>query len=327
MSGRCIFLTGAPEAGKLDWSEATLLCASNVFRNATQLDSSAPLPKWRALKTAAPAARTRASIDESVLPSGIGALSPDLESADFLEHSFAILQDPSMVATDVTDATFATTTSFSSTMPSPTVIQSGTSAVNLYHSTLSITDLRSLPSAALLLFLHPQTPTVNLLCAVISLSPARTVRLRRHPDREMEVLDLLLGDETRAGFSISCWLQPADSQPKYGAGDVELRSSLASLRAGDVLIVRNVALSVFRNCVYGQTLPKWRVGAGATTVARLEGEAGLEIGMARKTRKVKEWAEAFVGRPVMPNAETVTRAGRGKALHLASEELPPDTQD
>ncbi|KAK6435031.1 hypothetical protein LTR95_008780 [Oleoguttula sp. CCFEE 5521] len=297
MSSRCIFLTGAPEAVRLDWSEATLLSASDLSRNATQLGSSVPATKWRAVETAAPDVRAQASLDESDLPSEVGVLIPDPKNADFLEHSFAILQDPSKVATDTTDATFMSATSFSSPMPSPTLITAGSAFTNQPMTMIDIADLRSLPSATALLSMHPQTPTVNLLCAAITLSPTRTVRLRRYPGREMEVIDLLLGDETRAGFSISCWLQPFDSQLKYGAEDIELRTSLAGVRAGEIVLVRNVALSVFRNCVYGQTLPKWRVGACGTTVTVLGSSAVLEASVANKAKRVREWAEAFVGRP------------------------------
>nr|OQO29361.1 hypothetical protein B0A51_03143 [Rachicladosporium sp. CCFEE 5018] len=276
---------------------------------------------------AAPDVREQALVDESDLPSEIGALIPDLDDADFLDHSFAILQDPSMVATDVTDATFMTATSFSSTMPSPTVVQSGSLPANGLQSALSIADLRDLPSPATLLSLHPQTPTVNLLCAVISLSPTRIVRLRRHPGREMEVVDLLLGDDTRAGFSISCWLQPAESQARYGGEDHELRTSLSGLQAGDVVIVRNVALSVFRNCVYGQTLPRWRVGAGATAVVKIVNELSLEAEMARKAKRVREWAGTFVGRPVGRRKDAAQEVDSTRGTRANREELPPDTQD
>jgi len=72
----------------------------------------------------------------------------------------------------------------------------------------------------------------------------------------MEILDLLLGDETRAGFSVSFWLPPADSQNSRAgqAENEDLRNTLQSARAGDVVLLRSVALNIWRKAVYGQSL-------------------------------------------------------------------------
>ncbi|KAI7206958.1 hypothetical protein KC365_g16842, partial [Hortaea werneckii] len=160
-----------------------------------------------------------------------------------------------------------------------------------------ITDLKSIPSATHIDSIFPGTITLNLLCAVISISPIRTVQLRRrrrqqqragtttgnpqhqnsnpahaaHPD-ERDLLEILLGDETRAGFSATFWFLPESepdrhlhttgkrgvtASPSVRDANEEAkhrRQNLLSLRAGDVVLIRNLALSVFKGGVYGQSL-------------------------------------------------------------------------
>ncbi|RMY01832.1 hypothetical protein D0867_11252 [Hortaea werneckii] len=158
-----------------------------------------------------------------------------------------------------------------------------------------VSDLKSIPSAPHIDSIFPGTITLNLLCAVISVSPIRTVQLRRrrqqragtttgnpqhqnrdpadaaHPD-ERDLIEILLGDETRAGFSATFWFLPESESDRHlpiterrgGAGGSSVRDAneeakhrrqnLLSLRAGDVVLIRNLALSVFKGGVYGQSL-------------------------------------------------------------------------
>ncbi|KAI7238092.1 hypothetical protein KC330_g2752 [Hortaea werneckii] len=158
-----------------------------------------------------------------------------------------------------------------------------------------VSDLKSIPSATHIDSIFPGTITLNLLCAVISVSPIRTVQLRRrrqqragttagnpqhrnndpthavNPD-ERDLIEILLGDETRAGFSATFWFLPESESTrpchhppvKSRGGGVNPRDAneeskhrrrnLLSLRAGDVVLIRNLALSVFKGGVYGQSL-------------------------------------------------------------------------
>lgn len=149
----------------------------------------------------------------------------------------------------------------------------------------------------------------------------------------MEILDLLVGDETRAGFSISFWLPPAQSQNSHTSkydGVADLRAALQSLRAGDVVLVRNVALSVWRGAVYGQSLGR-RWARNCTRVERVEDEVEREKERERelpfrvgaKLKRVREWREGFVGRRVVRNE---VGKGSGKRKRGVEEELPPDSQ-
>lgn len=145
----------------------------------------------------------------------------------------------------------------------------------------------------------------------------------------MEILDLVVGDETRAGFSISFWLPPVESQnshtSRHEAG--ELRAALQSLRSGDVVLVRNVALSVWQSAVYGQSLGR-RWARNCTRVERVEdgnreAERALPFGVVAKLARVRDWSEGFIGRPGVAR-KTI---GKGKRKRIMEEELPPDSQD
>ena len=144
----------------------------------------------------------------------------------------------------------------------------------------------------------------------------------------MEIQDLLLGDETRAGFSVSFWLPPSDSQQSRvnSHESDDLRHSLKSLRPGDVVLVRNVALSVWRSAVYGQSLGR-RWAKNSTSVHMIEDGAGamertLPFGGMRKLASVRDWRDDFVGR----SRPTRQRGSKGKSITISDGDLPPDTQ-
>ncbi|KAF2770543.1 hypothetical protein EJ03DRAFT_255735, partial [Teratosphaeria nubilosa] len=157
-----------------------------------------------------------------------------------------------------------------------------------------IVDLKRIPSASHLTRIHPQTLTITVIAAVISVSSPRTVHLRRQPGREMDIIEVLLGDETRAGFSVSFWLAPAESQQKPAD---DLREHLLSLRAGDVVLVRNVALRDWKSCVYGQSL-SWRFAKNSTSVVVVGAGDGASLPRAikGKAERVERWSWEFVGR-------------------------------
>ncbi|KAI7089213.1 hypothetical protein KC356_g2648 [Hortaea werneckii] len=251
-----------------------------------------------------------------------------------------------------------------------------------------ISDLRSIPSAAHIDSIFPGTITLNLLCAVISVSPIRTVQLRRrrpagdatenchhqhlhtnnpddaaaNPD-ERELIEILLGDETRAGFSATFWFLPESDSDRHppqhiarrrngDAGGPNVRDAnqdsrhrrqnLLSLRAGDVVLIRNLALSVFKGGVYGQSLRgtggKTGLGRGNFTDVRVleeeeESEEGLLSsvpasmrGQVRgKLRRVREWRDGFVG-PGVRAQDGWAGDGDVRKGEREREWLPADTQ-
>ena len=126
-----------------------------------------------------------------------------------------------------------------------------------------ISTLKSLPQASHVLKIAPQTITVNLIVGVISLAEPRSIQLR-HSSRSMDMVELVVGDNTSAGFSISFWLEPEEGKgaekPKTVGRSrtnhykMDLRESLGRIRCRDVVLLGNVALRVFQGRVYGQSL-------------------------------------------------------------------------
>lgn len=343
---KCIFLTGAPETDALTWNDSALLSdfESPLKRfMGTRMPASAPsieastyaMPKWRAASMTAGQREIVEEPDDHDDPQTQFLIFNDNTTniqnhLHFLEHSFAQMNDTdsSQVAPAADDTTYLSVNSFTTSISStslPTTHDSLSTTASLFETTQQInllgpvTDLRRIPPADHLLRIAPQTVTVNLICAVISVSPSRTVRLRKR-NAEMDIIELLVGDETRAGFSISFWLAPTDSQQQTPD---DMRLALCQLRAGDVALVQNVALSAFKECVYGQSLNR-KFARNSTTVAVVRGGGqGLPVHVRGKAERVTMWRDHFVG-------SDGKHASSGKTKHFeksSEEELPPDTQD
>ncbi|KAI0554024.1 hypothetical protein F4679DRAFT_529195 [Xylaria curta] len=184
-----------------------------------------------------------------------------------------------------------------------------------------LSDLEDLPDANYLLSISPQTMTVNLIVGVISIAEPRTVRTRWGTTKSL--VELLVGDETKSGFSITFWLS---SEPSEG------NTLLRSLRRQDIILLRNVALSVFMKKVHGHSLRK-----GHTTIDLLhrrridKDDTGgrytmRDVSLTRrappqlvKTRKVWEWLIHFVGDG---GTSLGKRSHKGKLIRRW--DVPPD---
>ncbi|KAI6888335.1 hypothetical protein KC360_g1028 [Hortaea werneckii] len=345
-------------------------------------------------------------------PSANHDASHEQDHLAFLEHSLARLDElESSQITPMLDD--ETTTTFNSNLEDSLAHEEGTSDLpnsqgtqgrlataalpqhpqnqqhQLFRIIGPISDLRSIPSAAHIDSIFPGTITLNLLCAVISVSPIRTVQLRRrrragdatgnhhhqhlHPNNptdaaanpdERELIEILLGDETRAGFSATFWFRPDSDSDRHlanhhitgrrsgnGGGPTawdadqdsrHRRQMLLSLRAGDVVLIRNLALSVFKGGVYGQSLRgtggKTGLGRGNFTDVRVleeeeESEEGLLSsvpasmrGQVRgKLRRVREWRDGFVG-PGVRAQDGWAGDGDVRKGEREREWLPADTQ-
>lgn len=180
--------------------------------------------------------------------------------------------------TSSADTSFMTTSSKSSTAPQPIPCQ--------------LSDLEDIPSAAQVLKLMPQTITVNLIAGIISIAQPRNVTTRW--GHTLSLIEVLLGDDTKSGFGVTFWLS-SDNIPE---------SQLSKLRRQDVVLIRNVALHVFRNKVYGQSLRRgltqinllWRRdGSGQYSTRTLAKRGSSEHPQMEKTKRVKDWALDFVG--------------------------------
>ncbi|KAK5174285.1 uncharacterized protein LTR77_001365 [Saxophila tyrrhenica] len=343
-SRRIILLAGAPLADCLDWDERHGH-ASALEDTLGDQTATSQYPTWRSVELGP--TRNLPMQDEAsdfrrtpVKPNKGKAKQKRARSdsqEDFLEHSLALLdsldssqllpttayQGPTTSIQDIS-ASLLCTTSFSTSdtsylTTSDSILPDSSPELPSLPQNLPITDLRRLPTAQHITSIHPQTITLNLLCALISLSPSRIVPIRRRPGTEMEIIELTVGDDTRAGFTISFWLVPEKSQQARRAEDAELREKLRGLRKGDVVLLRNVALSEFRGVVYGQSLMRRRFARMGTEVV-VVGE-GVEIRdgvMGKKVGRVREWVGDFVGRE---------RGESGLGKKRRGEELPPDTQE
>jgi len=187
-----------------------------------------------------------------------------------------------------------------------------------------LSNLRDLPNAVYLNSIHPQTMTVNLIVGIISIPASRAIKTRR--GAAVELIEVLVGDDTRSGFGVNFWL--SSSQSAQG----DMRGVLSGLRPRDVVLMSNVALSSFRGKVYGQSLRRdmtkvyllYRTRVDKSDVGGCYSAADLAAGnpappQVEKTRRVREWVLKFVG----------IGAGQQKRKGLAEglkEILPPDTQ-
>ena len=191
-----------------------------------------------------------------------------------------------------------------------------------------LTDISKLPSAAHILHIIPQTVTVDLIVGVIAIHPIRRVTIRK-TNRETDLAEVLFGDETTAGFSVTFWVKPESPRRKpksavTASEDTEdaMRREVQTLRVGDIALVRNVALSQFRGKVHGQSLgrrqPKasarwgtsvsliWRPGVSRDNLevfsTGLKDTGDTEAGkrshlLAAKVTRVRDWARHFIAPP------------------------------
>ncbi|KKY34618.1 hypothetical protein UCDDA912_g05414 [Diaporthe ampelina] len=167
-----------------------------------------------------------------------------------------------------------------------------------------LSDLEDIPPAKYLASIQPQTMTVTLIAGIISIAAPREVKTRFGTSKTL--VEVLVGDETKSGFSVTFWLSAAEHDAEPGP--------LAGLRAQDVVLMRNVALNAFRGMVYGGSLPRGmtgvyllhrgrRLGAGddgghysAADLAKAgRGGARQVHPQLEKTKRVRDWVLKFVG--------------------------------
>jgi hypothetical protein len=370
MSPRILLFAGAPEPTSLDWAQPGLIeDFSEPFIRFARLDArqhdlistalpsaSSPRPAWRSLPLEQQHLATGLSQNHGWEKEYQGAsffTTSDINSfleeqpeiavgeshasshpareviSQFYEQSYAIHEDITSPQVQVlessgsfcTDKSFTTETSLNSSLQS---FSRGKEIVNADH----LNDLKDIPNAAYLNSIYPQTMTVNLIVGIISMHPPRKIKTHRGAD--VELVEVLLGDETKSGFKVNFWL--SSSQPVEG----DMRSVLGELRPQDVVFMKNVALSIYQGKVYGQSLRKEMTKCyllyrnrvdrmdvrGFYRAADLEGGAEENVQL-EKTSRVREWVLRFVG--VGGRVGMGRRVGNGR-VEAVQEALPPDTQ-
>ncbi|PYH34656.1 uncharacterized protein BO87DRAFT_396906 [Aspergillus neoniger CBS 115656] len=366
MSKRTIFLMGAPTLRNLQWNEEELLNApiSPFHSLDTQNVGHWPFPdgqpvKWRLLQDLRnpglspeiyrwePGRDTRfLTIRDIACSDGTSRTKPDDSVlSQFYNHSFTVhetseISTPGFHSGDsMRSSGLSAGTSFATSSekdgPTPGLPIQG-----------PLTDLRDIPSAAYLNSIVPQTMTVNLIVAIIAIHPPRRV-VTRQWKQELDLVEMVVGDDTRSGFGVTFWLPPVNHAVMAGEGDDEgeaLGVSLATLRPRDIVLMRMVGLSSFRERVYGQSLRKGVTKVNLLHRQRVDVTEAGGLYSAKQLRdiqqdpaakreedlplmkvsKVREWIRRFVFDPVGGDGGrgTFTRGLAGKG-----HSLPPDTQE
>ncbi|KAK4103215.1 hypothetical protein N658DRAFT_505602 [Parathielavia hyrcaniae] len=336
MASKVLFFTGAPESSALDWSPGGLLSEFqdpiSAFASVDTNHQQSPCTSstvsrhaaWRSLPLAKESLSTGFSQQYAISfnrgpdqcafgPSPQFLTSVDLSLTDgdnddptpalsqFYEHSIAVheeLASSQLVSQSTGEATTSFLSDGSSSFASGHGSQPGSiKGPLLFRGSELLSDLKSLPSAAYLTKIQPQTMTCNLIVGIISISQPRAVKTRWGATRYL--VEILVGDETKAGFVITYWL-PYDTVDE---------SPLAGLRPRDNVLVQNVALNVFMNKVYGSSLRKnltrvhlfYRMKLDSRDVGGYYSTSDLSHTgpthpQLEKTRRVRDWVLNFVGR-------------------------------
>ena len=229
----------------------------------------------------------------------------------YYEHSFAIHENiPSsqIVGVESLDESFATesedfSVDFSTSSQSHPEAQLTRSRLASSH----LSDLKDMPNAAYLRSITPQTMTVNLVVGIISISQPRIIKTRKG-GRLIELVEILVGDDMKAGFGINIWLPPSQQSNHSALQHGDLRTETLQLRPQDVVLAKTVALSSFGGKVYGQSLRRGMTTLnllcrnvvdgddrhGAYSADELK-EGAINEPHVRKVRDVKDWVMRFVG--------------------------------
>ncbi|EFR03783.1 hypothetical protein MGYG_06781 [Nannizzia gypsea CBS 118893] len=349
MAWRHIILTGAPVPSSLCWEEAELqeTAGDGKLNRGQEHRQPADEARWRSLETARGTTALTGPVDEGGWFFTAGAVQrysgesvSGLETtalSAFYEQSFALHEEGASFDHNNNKEDDEDTRSFGgddSTGLADSVegdLSSLLPAGSQFRSTVRphLSDLEDIPKAAYVHGLSPRVVAVNLIVAVITVEQRRRVRTRW--GRAMDLVELLVGDETKSGFRISCWLPPRDGddqqqqQQRQETKKNPLEEALEGVRPCDIVLLRSVALGAFRDQVYGQSLRNNMTrldllhrrpvdgmdSEGLYPGQLLEGASttgGHDPQMA-KVARVKSWMLEFIG----PARQQVN-------------ELPPDTQ-
>lgn len=273
-------------------------------------------------------------------PHGGGGYGDEPSSAGGTEYSKSV----SFNTSDEGDTTTVLTADADATIVVRTPLQPGRRRGGAAGAADHLSDLEDIPPARYLESIQPQTMTVTLIAGIISIAAPRTVETRFGTTKTL--IEVLIGDETKSGFSVTFWLSAAEC----GSGSDPPGGPLAGLRAQDVVLMRNVALNVFHGKVYGGSLPRGMTGvyllhrgrrlgvgddgghySGADLAkAGRRGARRLAHPQIEKTGRVRDWVLKFVGggRPagggVGPTRRSArTRKGKQRAAPRDWNQPPP----
>ena len=373
---KTILLTGAPLSTSLDWREDTL-CASlepcysqgdkQPYTSDLKVDILPNVPAWRTVQLegnhlsiglikASKADEEPELTDEaSFVTSGqVSFISSSPEESfqvssyvqnellsQYYEHSFAVHEE--IPSSQIVSSDSPTTSSFSTSYEDTSLLSSSSASFafgnRVPRAGLAfgrVIDLRDMPNATYIRSIEPQTMTINLIVGIISISQPRLI-ITRKGGRRVDLTEMLVGDDTKAGFGINFWLHPQT----VSSEGCDMRSAVTKLRPQDIVLLRNVALGSFRGKVYGQSLRKNTTTLdllyrspldvndpqGFYSARELEGESAQDTHTA-KVANVKQWVMTFVGGGTDPKLHAArNRLQESQEMHKGHLiTLPPDTQ-
>ncbi|CAN9235310.1 unnamed protein product [Alternaria alternata] len=288
--------------------------------------------------------------DTTSLESKIAFEDPSLATNSFLEQSLMFhdtLLSSQVLPDDMTDKTISSssflTTSFGTTaseFSSPSKV--GEHTVNIQvPPKMAITPLGSLPSAQRLRAIYPQTPTPNFLCAVTATPEQKEVFVRKG-GYKMKLWEIIVADDTRSNFKVTFWLRPSrESNNEQDHVQNLLLQTLKGIKVGDILLLRNIALTSFGDNVFGQslnpTIARARTSidvltkSGAGSSAQL---GGLPPPVAETFKRVKKWAKMHIASDTAgPRKRKGSAAKQGKYAKRTcrsfdvDDSMPPDTME
>ena len=373
--GRVIFLTGAPQIGRIEQENTANLVETYLpaflrfldrhdqsrdegvrkemtisaptrpmvakWRSITVIDNLLPLvdKQFRYRSSARPSKVVPVclSSDESIglneirlveSPSGDSHENSILSHAN-LQHSQGIAcEDDNDLAIDTLCPSNTTAISNFTCSDSEQSVNEDSIVGKLRNEHLCPTALSDLPTAHDVNRLIPQTVTVSLLVVALKVNFRRQVQARRS-SQQFDLVEILVGDDTRGAFNISIWLMPLaapslalPSTLKIHSTGEALRSILDLVRVGDVLLLRNIALTTWKGLLYGQNLRR-RVGNVETKINIIERKqtesCAWSSHLAKRIVDVQKWATFHVG-----NMRSLDDDAIEKSQTYAH--LPPDTQ-
>lgn len=359
MSTKVILLMGAPTTQSLQWDESELLNAPVAPFHDPGDNHKEPWPfpedhpvKWRLLYD-------QPIIDQPYDDIGLGrnndtpfftteglkeTVGEDSVLSQFYDHSFAVHEtsevsvpgsfsgDPSLHESTDSGPRAASTTDSSAISSNKQI---------LLPINGPVSALQDVPSASYLRSIVPQTVTVNLIVGIITVQAPRRV-VTRQWKRELDIIEMVVGDETGTGFAVTFWLPPSPRGSGDNNNDIdELGRSLDGLRPRDIVLLRMVGLSSFQERVYGQSLRKGvtqvnllhRKRADTTDPGGIYGVRHLNANrsgidpVVDKVRRVREWIRCFVNADTAPEPAGGDGSAKMYAMKYGQTLLPPDTQE
>jgi len=341
---KVIFLTGAPAQAELSPASLQidhLLPPVERFVNgksSKQLlepTSSKTWPDWRSLNDddavgAGKGKRLHDKDEDNSLGITSRSGQPTDVNQEFLEHSLLNYARNEKLQYESQNQSFADSSiiddSFVSNITNESMLEPLKPTATRYP--LHITNLKGLPSPISVEYSYPQTITKDLLVGIISISAPRAVSLRTSA-ASMRLVEVVVGDETRTGFSITFWLPPTVQKGRIEASPLEV--SLKKLRSGHIVLLTNVALRVFRGKVYGCSQKNHHGRSTGTTIERLNGSRAalraLPSVLSEKRERVARWVLDFLPAP-SDTTKPSTRAEQSelREVIVVNTPLPPDTQ-